>query len=163
MAAIEGACVKIARRSAQLADRMWSTVTVGDREVVDGRMREMGRRLCAECPLRSVCLADALVGGWKDHNIIGGLDYRGRTVLARLIADDLGVTSVDLHGLASRRVCDWLNAHPQWPALVDEQGRSYWRERKKMHRCRRPDMPPDPRPFIPLPAGPAVQPTLFDD
>lgn len=165
MAVTEGTCVAIARRSTELADRMWSTVTVGDQEVTDDKMREVGRRLCAECPVRSVCLGDALAGGWKDRNIIGGLDYRGRTVLAQVIAEDMSFRNagVDLHELSSIRVRDWLDAHPQWPSMVSDRDRSYWRERKKMERRRRPDMPPDPRPFIPMPAGTAVQPTLFDE
>ena len=39
-------CAKIARQDPDLADRMWATITVGGREVVDAEKRALGRRVC---------------------------------------------------------------------------------------------------------------------
>lgn len=46
-------CAKIARQDPDLADRMWATITVGGREVVDAEKRALGRRVCETCPLRT--------------------------------------------------------------------------------------------------------------
>ena len=64
-------CAKIARRDPDLADRMWATITVGGREVVDAEKRALGRRVCETCPLRTTCIADSLVGVWKDRILLG--------------------------------------------------------------------------------------------
>ena len=115
-------CAKIARRDPDLADRMWATITVGGREVVDAEKRALGRRVCATCPLRTTCIADSLVGGWKDRNLIGGLDYRRRTVLSKLVCRDLGITARQLHAVY------WRNkrlGHPKAVGLLIQYARAW--------------------------------------
>lgn len=127
-------CAKIARRDPDLADRMWATITVGGREVVDAEKRALGRRVCATCPLRTTCIADSLVGGWKDRNLIGGLDYRRRTVLSKLVCRDLGITARQLHDVPAQRVSDWLERHPDWADRIRLADSSDWRQRKRLQR-----------------------------
>ena len=70
------ACARIAEVSPDLADRMWNTVTDPDgRDLIDERMRAKGRVLCAACPMRLDCISRALVNGWKDKAVYGGLDH----------------------------------------------------------------------------------------
>ena len=130
-------CAKIARRDPDLAERMWATITVGGREVVDAEKRALGRRVCATCPLRTTCIADSLVGGWKDRNLIGGLDYRRRTVLSKLVCRDLGITARQLHDVPAQRVSDWLERHPDWADRTRLADSSDWRQRKRLQRRKR--------------------------
>ncbi|MBS6717380.1 MAG: hypothetical protein KH250_09090 [Bifidobacterium longum] len=130
----QASCAKIARRDPDLADRMWATITVGGREVVDAEKRALGRRVCATCPLRTTCIADSLVGGWKDRNLIGGLDYRRRTVLSKLVCRDLGITARQLHDVPAQRVSDWLERHPDWADRIRLADSSDWRQRKRLQR-----------------------------
>ena len=77
------ACARIAAVDPAMADRMWNTTTDDDgRDLVDERMRGKGRMLCAACPMRLDCISRALVGGWKDKAVYGGLDYASRWILA---------------------------------------------------------------------------------
>lgn len=157
-------CAKVAERDDALFDRMWSTVTMPDgREVIDRPMREQGRAICADCPLRTACLADALVGGWKDHNIIGGLTYSERCLLAGRVACGLGLEDARrLHNVPAARVKTWLDR--QWKASdLEADIREYWRRSRRRSRLRRKYtcVPPDFRPIQPMPEGTAVQPTLF--
>ena len=70
------ACARIAAVDPAMADRMWNTTTDDDgRDLVDERMRGKGRVLCAACPMRLDCISRALVNGWKDKAVYGGLDY----------------------------------------------------------------------------------------
>lgn len=47
------ACARIAAVDPAMADRMWNTTTDDDgRDLVDERMRDKGRVLCAACPMR---------------------------------------------------------------------------------------------------------------
>ena len=86
------ACARIAAVDPAMADRMWNTTTDDDgRDLVDERMRDKGRVLCAACPMRLNCISRALVNGWKDKAVYGGLDYASRWTLARLIARDLHI------------------------------------------------------------------------
>ena len=86
------ACARIAAADPAMADRMWNTTTDDDgRDLVDERMRGKGRVLCAACPMRLDCISRALVNGWKDKAVYGGLDYASRWTLARLIARDLHI------------------------------------------------------------------------
>ena len=105
------ACARIAAVDPAMADRMWNTTTDDDgRDLVDERMRGKGRMLCAACPMRLDCISRALVGGWKDKAVYGGLDYASRWILARLIARDLHIADgacTGSHGVGS--VTGWPN------------------------------------------------------
>lgn len=110
------ACARIAAADPAMADRMWNTTTDDDgRDLVDERMRGKGRVLCAACPMRLDCISRALVNGWKDKAVYGGLDYASRWTLARLIARDLHIADGGLHRIPRSRVRDWLAEHPDWP------------------------------------------------
>lgn len=103
------ACARIAAVDPAMADRMWNTTTDDDgRDLVDERMRGKGRMLCAACPMRLDCISRALVNGWKDKAVYGGLDYPSRWTLARLIARDLHIADGGLHRIPRSRVRDWL-------------------------------------------------------
>ncbi len=165
MSAQIGLCARVAARDAALFDRMFSTVSLPDgREVIDRQMREQGRAICVDCPLRLSCLADALVSGFKDHNIIGGLTYSERCLLAGRVASGLGLEDVRrLHNLPAGRVKSWLDK--QFNASdLEADIRQYWRSRRRSARLRKKytTNPPVFRPTIPLPEGTAFQPSLFD-
>lgn len=99
------ACARIAAVDPDLADRMWNTVTDPDgRDLIDERMRGKGRMLCAACPMRLDCISRALVNGWKDKAVYGGLDYASRWILARLIARDLHIDMSGLHRITPHRI-----------------------------------------------------------
>lgn len=101
------ACARIAAVDPAMADRMWNTTTDDDgRDLVDERMRGKGRVLCAACPMRLDCISRALVNGWKDKAVYGGLDYASRWTLARLIARDLHIADGGLHRIPRSRVRD---------------------------------------------------------
>ena len=101
------ACARIAAVDPAMADRMWNTTTDDDgRDLVDERMRGKGRVLCAACPMRLDCISRALVNGWKDKAVYGGLDYASRWPLARLIARDLHIADGGLHRIPRSRVRD---------------------------------------------------------
>ena len=132
------ACARIAEVSPDLADRMWNTVTGDDgRDLVDERMRAKGRVLCSACPMRLDCISRAIVGGWKDKAVYGGLEYPSRWTLARLIARDLHVDMCGLHRIPQRRIREWLDAHPDWDDRMRRNGRDYWRSVKRRQRSRR--------------------------
>ena len=154
-------CAKIARRDPDLADRMWATITVGGREVVDSEKRALGRRVCETCPLRTTCIADSLVGGWKDRNLIGGLDYRRRTVLSKLVCRDLGITARQLHDMPAQRVSDWLERHPDWADRTRLADSSDWRQRKRLQRRKRERLSVAPSFTDATPVPPAIQGVLF--
>lgn len=159
-------CAVVAARDPALADCMWSTVEVDGEETVDPDARRRARLICRKCPLRASCLTDSIQGGWKDRNLVGGLEYRARVALAQLIAVDLGVSVAGLHGRFPRwRIEAWFRLHPDWPARIEAQMTGQWRRSKRRSRAsgalRRPDLPPDLRP-MPDPVGGAVQGTLFD-
>ena len=110
------ACARIAAVDPAMADRMWNTTTDDDgRDLVDERMRGKGRVLCAACPMRLDCISRALVNGWKDKAVYGGLEYASRWTLARLIARDLHIADGGLHRIPRSRVRDWLAEHPTGP------------------------------------------------
>ena len=159
-----GPCAKVAAHDAALFDRMWSTVSGPDgKEVIDKPMRDRGRAICCTCPLRTACLADALVGGWKDRNIIGGLTYPERCRLATVSAAGLGLEDARrLHDLPAWRVKSWLDSHKEWQQVGDDL-KAYWRDRRRSSRRRRkyPAVPPDFRPVRPMPDGTAFQPELL--
>lgn len=122
------ACARIAAADPAMADRMWNTTTDDDgRDLVDERMRGKGRVLCAACPMRLDCISRALVNGWKDKAVYGGLDYASRWTLARLIARDLHIADGGLHRIPRSRVRDWLAEHPDWAERMRRDGRDYWR------------------------------------
>lgn len=154
-------CAKIARRDPDLADRMWATITVGGREVVDAEKRALGRRVCETCPLRTTCIADSLVGGWKDRNLIGGLDYRRRTVLSKLVCRDLGITARQLHDMPAQRVSDWLERHPDWADRTRLADSSDWRQRKRLQRRKRERLSVAPSSTDAASVPPAIQGVLF--
>ena len=154
-------CAKIARRDPDLADRMWATITVGGREVVDAEKRALGRRVCETCPLRTTCIADSLVGGWKDRNLIGGLDYRRRTVLSKLVCRDLGITARQLHDMPAQRVSDWLERHPDWADRTRLADSSDWRQRKRLQRRKRERLSVAPSFTDAASVPPAIQGVLF--
>ena len=154
-------CAKIARQDPDLADRMWATITVGGREVVDAEKRALGRRVCETCPLRTTCIADSLVGGWKDRNLIGGLDYRRRTVLSKLVCRDLGITARQLHDMPAQRVSDWLERHPDWADRTRLADSSDWRQRKRLQRRKRERLSVAPSFTDATPVPPAIQGVLF--
>lgn len=149
----ERPCAAIMREDPAAADRMWFTVTDSDgREVADERMRARGRAVCSRCPFRPECLADALVGGWKDTSIVGGLDYMRRWRLGQMIASDLGLGRVaDLHSLRPSVIREWLAAHRDWQHRLKSFETGDWRRRKRSQRGRdgrRTDAEPD---FTPMP------------
>ena len=77
------ACARIAAVDPTMADRMWNTTTDDDgQDLIDERMRGKGRLLCAACPMRLDCISRALVNGWKDKAVYGGLDYASRWMAA---------------------------------------------------------------------------------
>ena len=157
------ACARIAEVSPDLADRMWNTVTDPDgRDLIDERMRAKGCVLCAACPMRLDCISRALVNGWKDKAVYGGLDYASRWILARLIARDLHIADGGLHRIPRSRVRDWLADHPDWAERMRRDGRDYWRRAKRRQRSRREYTHDDPLflPTEPVPKGP-VQGSLF--
>lgn len=157
------ACARIAEVSPDLADRMWNTVTDPDgRDLIDERMRAKGRVLCAACPMRLDCISRALVNGWKDKAVYGGLDYASRWNLARLIARDLHIADGGLHRIPRSRVRDWLADHPDWAERMRRDGRDYWRRAKRRQRSRREYTHDDPLflPTEPVPKG-LVQGSLF--
>lgn len=165
MSARIGLCARVAARDDMLFDRMFSTVSLPDgREVIDRPMREKGRAICADCPLRMACLADALVSGWKDHNIIGGLTYSERCVLAGRVASGLGLEDVRrLHNLPAGRVKTWLDRQFNVSDL-EADIREYWRTSRRSARLKKryTNNPPEFRPIQPMPEGTAFQPSLFD-
>ena len=127
------ACARIAAVDPTMADRMWNTTTDDDgRDLVDERMRGKGRVLCAACPMRLDCISRALVNGWKDKAVYGGLDYASRWILARLIARDLHIADGGLHRIPRSRVRDWLADHPDWAERMRRDGRDYWRRTKRV-------------------------------
>lgn len=156
-------CARIAAVSPATADRMWN-VTAGDDGSyrVDERMRRKGRELCAACPLRLDCISRAIVNGWKDQAVYGGLDYAARWSLARLIGADLHIAVRDLHDLRPAQVREWLAGHPDWAARSRSNGAVYWRQAKRRERRRsaRTAEPPSLRTPEPVPAG-MVQGSLF--
>ncbi len=132
------ACARIAAVDPTMADRMWNTVSGRDgRDLVDERMRGKGRVLCSACPMRLDCISRALVNGWKDKAVYGGLDYPDRWTLARLIARDLHIDAAGLHRIPQRRIREWLSEHPDWADRVRRDGRDYWRRTKRRQRSRR--------------------------
>ncbi|PKU97742.1 WhiB family transcriptional regulator [Bifidobacterium pseudolongum subsp. globosum] len=157
------ACARIAEVSPDLADRMWNTVTGDDgRDLVDERMRAKGRVLCSACPMRLDCISRAIVGGWKDKAVYGGLEYPSRWTLARLIARDLHVDMCGLHRIPQRRIREWLDAHPDWDDRMRRNGRDYWRSVKRRQRSRREYTHDEPLflKTVPVPKG-LVQGSLF--
>lgn len=157
------ACARIAAIDPDLADRMWNTVTDQDgRDLIDERMRGKGRMLCSACPMRLDCISRALVGGWKDKAVYGGLDYPNRWTLARLIGRDLHIDASGLHLIPQNRIRDWLAEHPDWAERMRRDGRDYWRSVKRRQRSRR-DYTHDKPLFLktePVPDG-LVQGSLF--
>lgn len=157
------ACARIAAVDPTMADRMWSTTTDDDgQDLIDERMRGKGRVLCAACPMRLDCISRALVNGWKDKAVYGGLDYASRWTLARLIARDLHIADGGLHRIPQSRVRDWLADHPDWAERMRRDGRDYWRRTKRRQRSRREYTHDDPLflPTEPVPKG-LVQGSLF--
>ena len=133
-------CARIAAVDPAMADRMWNTTTDDDgRDLVDERMRGKGRVLCAACPMRLDCISRALVNGWKDKAVYGGL-----------------------HRIPQSRVRDWLAEHPDWAECMRRDGRDYWRRTKRRQRSRREYTHDDPLflPTEPVPKG-LVQGSLF--
>lgn len=130
-------CARIAAVSPAIADRMWN-VTAGDDGIdrPDELMRRKGRMLCAACPMRLDCISRAIVNGWKDQAVYGGLDYASRWSLARLIAADLNMGVKDLHRLRATQVRDWLAGHPDWAERSRSNGAVYWRQAKRRERSR---------------------------
>lgn len=55
-----------------------------------GSDAQLARNVCAACPVRAPCLAEALAGG-DDTGVWGGFTPRER----RLIADAVGITRTD--------------------------------------------------------------------
>ena len=154
---------ELAAADPAMADRMWNTTTDDDgRDLVDERMRGKGRVLCAACPMRLDCISRALVNGWKDKAVYGGLDYASRWTLARLIARDLHIADGGLHRIPRSRVRDWLAEHPDWAERMRRDGRDYWRRAKRRQRSRREYATDDPLflPTEPVPKG-LVQGSLF--
>ena len=133
------ACARIAAIDPDMADRMWNTTTDDDgRDLIDERMRGKGRMLCSACPMRLDCISRAIVNGWKDKAVYGGLDYPNRWALSRLISRDLHVDAAGLHRIPQRRIREWLDAHPDWDGLMRRDGRDYWRQTKRRQRsCRK--------------------------
>ncbi len=157
------ACARIAAVDPTMADRMWNTVSGRDgRDLVDERMRGKGRVLCSACPMRLDCISRALVNGWKDKAVYGGLDYPDRWTLARLIARDLHVDAAGLHRIPQRRIREWLSEHPDWADRVRRDGRDYWRRTKRRQRSRREYTADEPL-FLPIEPAPKglVQGSLF--
>ena len=131
-------CARIAAADPDLADRMWNTVTDSEgRDLIDERMRGKGRRLCSACPMRLDCISRAIVNGWKDKAVYGGLDYQSRWTLARRIGRDLRIEAGGLHRIPQSRVRDWLADHPDWAERMRRDGRDYWRRTKRRQRSRR--------------------------
>ena len=157
------ACARIAAVDPDLADRMWNTVTDPDgRDLIDERMRGKGRMLCSACPMRLDCISRAIVNGWKDKAVYGGLDYPSRWTLAQLIARDLHIYMSGLHRITPRRIREWLAANPDWGERMRRAGRDYWRSVKRRQRSRREYTHDDPLflPTEPVPDG-LVQGSLF--
>lgn len=157
------ACARIAAVDPDLADRMWNTVTDPDgRDLIDERMRGKGRMMYAACPMRLDCISRALVNGWKDKAVYGGLDYASRWILARLIARDLHIDMSGLHRITPHRIREWLAANPDWGERMRRDGRDYWRSVKRRQRSRREYTHDDPLflPTEPVPDG-LVQGSLF--
>ena len=112
--------------------------------------------------MRLECISRALVNGWKDKAVYGGLDYASRWTLARLIARDLHIADGGLHRIPRSRVRDWLAEHPDWAERMRRDGRDYWRRAKRRQRSRREYATNDPLflPTEPVPKG-LVQGSLF--
>lgn len=156
------ACARIAAVDPAMADRMWNTTTDDDgRDLIDERMRGKGRMLCSACPMRLDCISRALVGGWKDKAVYGGLEYASRWTLARLIARDLHVDVDGLHRIPQRRIRDWLADHPDWAERMRRGGRDYWRQRKRLQRRKRERLSVAPSFTDATPVPPAIQGVLF--
>ena len=119
------------------------------------------RQVLKTCPLRTTCIADSLVGGWKDRNLIGGLDYRRRTVLSKLVCRDLGITARQLHDMPAQRVSDWLERHPDWADRTRLADSSDWRQRKRLQRRKRERLSVAPSFTDATPVPPAIQGVLF--
>ena len=156
------ACARIAAADPAMADRMWNTTTDDDgRDLVDERMRGKGRVLCAACPMRLDCISRALVNGWKDKAVYGGLDYPSRWILARLIARDLHIADGGLHRIPRSRVRDWLAEHPDWADRTRLADSSDWRQRKRLQRRKRERLSVAPSFTDATPVPPAIQGVLF--
>ena len=170
-------CAKVASLNPVLADRMWNTTTDDDgRDLIDERMRGKGRMLCAACPMRLDCLSRALACGWKDKAVYGGLDYRRRWSLARVIATDLRIPVAGLHELKASKLKTWLREHPDWTIRMQVSDKTYsadWHQNRKARRAAAAEgkdapfkrtihmAPMIPHHMIQPPRGKAVQGTLF--
>lgn len=159
-------CAKVAAQDPKRADRMWNTVTDAQgHETIDPQARAKACEICSQCPVRLDCISRALVGGWKDDSIIGGIDYQRRKALSRVIAKDQGLdATVSVHRLAAWQVRSWLEQHPDWPTLMRREDTAYWRRTKRSKRAKRrhrPDIKPLFRHVAPMPTGETVQGILF--
>ena len=156
-------CARIAAKDPKQADRMWNTVTDAQgHETIDQQARARACEICSRCPMRLDCISRALVNGWKDKAVYGGLEYASRWTLARLIARDLHIADGGLHRIPRSRVRDWLAEHPDWAERMRRDGRDYWRRAKRRQRSRREYATNDPLflPTEPVPKG-LVQGSLF--
>lgn len=127
--------------SARLSDRMWG-LERGD-PLADRNLRDVGRRLCALCPVRNMCLADAMVNQVQ-NGIYGGLGLTERKTLARIMeSQGLPVRGILVRGMPSlspsealrrrRLVAAWLESHPDITAVV----RACEARTRREHRHRR--------------------------
>ncbi len=146
------ACARIAAVDPAMADRMWNTYDDDDgRDLATNGCAARACVLCAACPMRLDCISRALVNGWKDKAVYGGLEYASRWTLARLIARDLHIADgCGLHRIPRSRVRDWLAEHPDWAERMRRDGRDYWRRAKRRQRSRAANT----RPTIRAPSDP---------
>lgn len=158
-------CARIAAKDPKQADRMWNTVTDAQgHETIDQQARARACEICSRCPMRLDCISRALVGGWKDDSILGGIDYQRRKALSRVIAGDKGLdATMDVHRLTAWQVRSWLEQHPDWPTLMLREDTAYWRRNKRVKRHHRlkPNVKPVFRHVAPMPTGEPVQGILF--
>ncbi|RSX51251.1 hypothetical protein D2E23_1096 [Bifidobacterium callimiconis] len=124
----QASCVRVAARSQALADQMFA---VPDSGRVDRRARRVARRLCDSCPVRDLCLSEALARRTRDNVLAGGLTYQERCVLSHEIAADLGVTLWGLASVSPSTVLAWLREHPRAVERARSCTRAYWRDRKR--------------------------------
>lgn len=129
-----------------LVDRMWGLCDEDGHDRGDLDLRAAARRVCEVCPVRTQCLAEALVNQ-EQIGLYGGLDYAQRKRLSRL-AESEGLTVRDqrLKGYRSyypgmiltgprieerkRLLADWIDAHPDVLDTVRRQETEARRERR---------------------------------
>lgn len=130
-------CTPVLNANPSLFDRLW-----GFEEEVSRDFVRVGKLICAECPVRAECLAEAIVDELQD-GIYGGMALTDRKYAARLIEDQgLKIRDSSWAGRADRlsMIVSWIRTHPSFYDDVAVQAnrlRARKRTRSSSYRPRR--------------------------